>query len=99
MPSIVDCFQNHCKTARSHSSKSVVEADLPDIFSRYTYMYILHFFHNLYGFALPEFIAKQQKFMKIILADLSHLSHLIYLDKFIASEFIVFLSSDKACQV
>ena len=98
MPSIVDCFQNHCKTARSHSSNSVVEADLPDIFSRYILIY-LHSFHNLSSFALLEFIAKQQKFMKIILADLSHLSNLIYLNRFIASEFIVFLSSDKACHL
>ena len=81
----------------------IVVVELPEIFTRYrciilTYKY-LHFFHNLCGFALLEFIAKQQKFMKIILADLSHLSHLIYLDKFIASEFIGFLSSDKACHV
>ena len=39
MPSIVKCFQNQCKTVQSHSSKSVVEADLPDIFSRYPYIY------------------------------------------------------------
>ena len=54
MPSIVKCFQNQCKTVQSHSSKSVVEADLPDIFSRYPY-----FFHNYCGFALPDVIAKQ----------------------------------------
>ena len=40
MPSIVKCFQNQCKTVQSHSSKSVVEADLPDIFSRYPYILV-----------------------------------------------------------
>ena len=96
MPSIVKCFQNQCKTVQSHSSKSVVEENLPHILVDIN---ISTLFSQFMWFCLPDFLAKQQQFAKIILADLSHLSHLIYLDKFIAIKFIVFLSCDKACHV
>ena len=70
------------------------------IYQTFQQIYIyLKFFHNLCGFALPDFITKQLQFIKIILADLLHLSHLIYCNKSITSKFIIFLLSDKGCHV